>query len=56
MSHLRHVSVFVDDPDPGHFCWVLHESTEDASIWVDLESSELSYPTWLDAFNAGVVS
>jgi len=27
MTHLRHITVFVDEPDPAHFHWVLHEST-----------------------------
>jgi len=56
MSHLRHISVFVDEPDPGHFHWVLHESTEDATVWTEIESSEESYPMWLDAFDAGNVA
>ena len=53
MTHLRHITVFVDEPDPGHFHWVLHESTEDASVWVDIESSVASFPSWMEAFNAG---
>lgn len=38
MSHLRHLSILVDEPEPGHFYWVLHASTEDASVWVDIEA------------------
>ena len=53
MTHLRHISVFVDEPDPGHFHWVLHESTVDASVWVDIESSVDSFPSWMEAFDAG---
>ena len=34
MTHLRHIAVWVDEPDPGHFHWVIHESTEDGSVWV----------------------
>lgn len=55
MTHLRHISVFIDEPDPGHFHWVLHESTEDASVWIDIESSEHSFPSWMEAFDAGCV-
>jgi hypothetical protein len=55
MTHLRHITVFVDEPDPGHFHWVLHESNEDASMWVDVESSIDSFPGWIDAFDAGCV-
>ena len=54
MSHLRHLSVWVDEPEPGQFFWVLHESTEDASVWVDIESSEFSFPTWTAAYEVGV--
>jgi hypothetical protein len=54
MSHLRRISVFVDEPEPGQYFWVIHESTEDASVWVDIESSELSHPTWNAAFEVGV--
>jgi hypothetical protein len=43
MSRPRHLSIYVDEPDPGHFYWVLHESIEDASVWVDIESSEQSF-------------
>ncbi|RYH53424.1 MAG: hypothetical protein EON54_13700 [Alcaligenaceae bacterium] len=56
MSHLRHVSVFVDEPDHGHFHWVLHESTEDASVWLDIESSEQSFATWAAAWEHGVIA
>lgn len=53
MSHARRISVHVDEPDPQVYHWVLMESTQDASVWVDLEASEESYPTWLAALNAG---
>jgi len=55
MTHLRHITVFVDEPDPGHFHWVLHESTEDGSVWIDIDSSVLSFPSWMEAFDAGCV-
>jgi len=56
MSQLRHLSVFVDEPEPGHFFWVLHESTEDASVWSDIESSAEPFISWTDAFEAGCVA
>ena len=56
MTHLRHISVFVDEPEPGHYHWVLHESREDASVWVDFEDGVESYPMWIDAFDAGNVA
>lgn len=56
MKHLRHISVFVDEPDPGHFHWVLHESTEDATVWTEVQASIESFPMWIDAFDAGNVA
>jgi hypothetical protein len=55
MSHLRHLSVFVDEPEPGLFFWVLHESTGDPTVWVDIGSGESVFNSWMDAFEAGCV-
>lgn len=56
MPHLRHLSVWVDEPEPGHFFWVLHESTEDANVWVDIKCSEEPSLSWMGAFDAGCVA
>ena len=56
MSHLRHISVFVDGSNPGHFHWVLHESREDATVWTEVEASVDSFTSWMDAFDAGCVA
>lgn len=53
MSHIRRISVHVDEPDPGHFYWVLMEEGDDASQWHELESAAESYDLWLDALQAG---
>ena len=53
--HLRRLTVFVDEPDPGDYYWVLIESTGDAAIWIDIESSQAPVNSWEDAFNTGVV-
>ncbi|QFZ84569.1 hypothetical protein GFK26_18240 [Variovorax paradoxus] len=53
-AHIRRISVHVDEPDPGHFFWVLMEEGDDASEWTELESAEESYDLWLDALDAGV--
>lgn len=53
--HLRRIAVFVDEPDPGCFYWVLIESKHDASIWEDIASSEESFDTWQAAYGAGTV-
>lgn len=34
---------------------MLHEGLEDATVWIDLDSSVLSFPSWVDAFDAGSV-
>ncbi|MDQ0027698.1 hypothetical protein J2X90_005534 [Variovorax paradoxus] len=54
ISHVRRIAVHVDEPNPGHFFWVLTEECDDASHWIELESADLSYDTWLDALYAGV--
>lgn len=51
--HLRRLAVFVDEPDPGCFYWVLIESKDDAAVWADIGSSEESFTTWRKAFDAG---
>ena len=53
--HLRSLTVFVDEPDPGDYYWVLIESTGDAAIWIDIDSSQAPLSSWEDAFDKGVV-
>lgn len=52
-DHIRHLAVFVDEPDPGCFYWVVIESVEDASVWADIKSGEQSFDMWIDAFTEG---
>ncbi|MDM0022714.1 hypothetical protein [Variovorax saccharolyticus] len=33
----------------------MHESTDDGSVWVDIESSAAPYSSWMEAFDAGSV-
>ena len=54
VSHVRRIAIYVDEPHPGHFFWVLAEECDDVSLWRELESAELSYAIWLDALHAGV--
>jgi len=51
--HLRRLAVFVDEPDPGCYYWVLIESLHDASVWEDVQSSDESFDTWQAAHEAG---
>lgn len=53
-THLRHISLSVDEPDPGHFHWILMESTEDAAIWSELRASDQSYEFYSQALRAGL--
>ena len=51
--HLRRLGVWIDEPDPGQFFAVIHESIEDAAVWTDIWSSDESFPSWLTAHDAG---
>jgi hypothetical protein len=54
VTHVRRIACHIDEPDPGHFYWVLMEEGDDASQWVELESADEPYTIWLDALNADV--
>ena len=56
MTEIRRIAIFVDEPDPGLFYWVLIENDEDAEIWTDLEAAEEPKTTWRSAFDAGSVA
>lgn len=53
MAQLRRIAVFVDEPDPGLYFWVLIENTEDAEIWRDIDAAEGPQTTWRAAFDVG---
>ena len=54
-DHLRRIAIFVDEPDPGCFYWVMIESVNAAAIWGDLAWSKESFDTWQAAYFAGTV-
>lgn len=54
MTRIRRIAVHVDEPDPGHFFWVLMEEGDDPSQWKELESADEPCEMWLDALQAGV--
>ena len=56
MSQIRRIAVHVDEPDPGHFYWVLMEEGDDASHWVELGSADQPTDMWIDAFQAGTAA
>ena len=49
----RRLAVFVDNPSKGSFLWVVIESTEDPAVWLDLETADESYESWIEAYDAG---
>ena len=53
-DHLRHISLSVDEPDPGLFYWVLMESKDDISVWSEYKASVESYATYGKALRAGL--
>lgn len=53
-QHLRRLTIFVDEPEPGQFYWVMIESTDDAAVWLDVESALEPVSTWEEAFDKGV--
>jgi hypothetical protein len=53
MTAVRHITVHVDESDPGHFWWVLMEQGADASIWNQVEAAKKSFEGWFEAFSAG---
>ena len=56
MTHLRRISVHVDEPDPGTFYWVLMEEGDDASQWVEHSSSPHPYKRWRQALTDGCLA
>lgn len=52
-THLRHLAIYVDEPEPNDFYWVLIESHHDQSVWVEVASAPESFLTWIDAYQAG---
>lgn len=49
----RRLAVFVDHPSKDHFLWVIIESTDDPSVWLDLETGDNTYDSWIEAHEAG---
>ncbi|MDR7380440.1 hypothetical protein J2X19_005147 [Rhodoferax ferrireducens] len=55
-TYLRHISVSVDEPEPGEFYWTLMESTDDISVWTELEAAQESAQTYSKALKLGVAA
>ncbi|MEB0114777.1 hypothetical protein QN397_26235, partial [Variovorax sp. RTB1] len=53
MNNLRHLAVFVKEPEPGTFYWTLIESTGDAGLWFDVHTASQPFAHWIDAWMAG---
>ena len=52
-SHSRRIAVHVDEPNLGHFFWVLMER-EGANHWKEVDSADLSFGNRHDAMQAGM--
>jgi hypothetical protein len=52
-THLRRVAYYVDEPEKGEFYWVMIESLDDATVWIETKCSVNSYSTWQAALDAG---
>lgn len=52
-THLRHLAVYVDEPEPNNFYWVMIESHDDLTAWVEVDSASSGFLTWIDAHQAG---
>ena len=52
-THLRRLAVYVDEPEPNAFYWVIIESHADLTVWVEVDSSSSDFLTWIDAHQAG---
>ncbi|GAC1532220.1 MAG: hypothetical protein NVS2B4_12020 [Ramlibacter sp.] len=53
INQYRRLAVFVDNPSQGNFLWVVIESTDDPAVWLDLETGDGPYDSWIDAYDAG---
>ena len=54
MTHqYRRLAVFVDRPGEHKFLWMVLESTDDPAVWLDLETGDELYSSWIEAHEAG---
>ena len=49
----RRLAVFVDNPSQDRFLWVVLESTDDPAVWLDLETGDETFSSWIEAHEAG---
>jgi hypothetical protein len=49
----RRLTVFVDNPSAHNYLWVVLESTDDPAVWLDLETGEETFDSWIEAYEAG---
>ncbi|MGJ7611184.1 MULTISPECIES: hypothetical protein [unclassified Variovorax] len=53
---LRRIAVYVDEPEPGWFAWVLSEADEDLSTWSQIETTDEWLRSYKEAMAAGLVA
>ena len=55
-SPLRRIAIYVDEPEPGWFAWVLSEAAEDPSTWSQIETTDEWLGSYKEAMGAGLVA
>lgn len=56
IAPLRRIAVYVDEPEPGWFAWVLSEASEDLSTWSQIETTDEWLGSYKEAMAAGLVA
>lgn len=56
MTSIRHIAVYVDEPEPGWFQWVLVEAASGPSTWSELKWAERWDFSYQDAMTNGLLA
>lgn len=53
---LRHIAVYVGEPEPGWFAWSLMEASEDLATWSRIETTDEWVGSYKDSMAAGLLA
>lgn len=56
LTSIRHIAVYVEEPEPGWFQWVLIEAASDLSTWSELKWAERWESSYKDAMTKGLLA
>jgi hypothetical protein len=56
MGRLRHLTVLVDEPDPGRFTWTFIEVIDGVGQWQNVDAGGDTFASWDSAWGAAVVA